>query len=254
MQRDTIVDKEAANRPVVQEEADVEIELVELFYRLIEKLKYIVAASVLFALLALLITVFGITPKYSATSKLYVTNAKDSAINLSDLQIGTYLAADYQEVFQNWHVHERVIQRLNLPYSYKQLSDMLSVTNPSGTRILYISITAEDPDEAKLVADTYAKVAQEFITATMETEEPNIFQEALKPSAPSSPSLTRNVVLGFLLGMLFSCGVIVVMFITDDRIRTSEDIERYIELPTLGVVSLQSSNKVMPKNKKRRTV
>ena len=59
---------------------------------------------------------------YTATSKLYVVNTKDSAINLSDLQIGNYLASDYTEVFSNWHVHEMVLQRLGLDYTYSQLA------------------------------------------------------------------------------------------------------------------------------------
>ena len=38
----------------------------------------------------------------------------DTTISLSDLQIGTNLAADYQEVFKNWHVHELVDKRLGI--------------------------------------------------------------------------------------------------------------------------------------------
>lgn len=79
------------------------------------------------------------------------------------------------EVFKNWHVHEMVIQRLGVNYSYKQLSNMVSVSNPTDTRILYITVTDADPNEAKLIADTYAQVAKEFIATTMDTEEPNPF-------------------------------------------------------------------------------
>ena len=85
---------------------DDEINLVELLYRLIEKWKIIALASLLGALIAAVYTFCFITPMYTATSKLYVVNTKDSAINLSDLQIGNYLASDYTEVFSNWHVHE----------------------------------------------------------------------------------------------------------------------------------------------------
>lgn len=222
-----------------QQEDEIQIDLVELFYRLLEKLAWIVAASLAGAILAFCVTYFLITPQYTATTKLYVLNTSDSAINLSDLQIGTYLAADYQEVFNNWHVHERVIQRLNLPYTYKEISDMLEISNPSDTRVLYISVTSPDPQEAKQIADTYANVAQEFIATTMETEEPNLFEEALLPTIPSSPSLVKNVLIGFLLGLFGACGLITVWFIVDDRIRTSEDLERYLGLTTLGAMPLQ---------------
>ena len=46
--------------------------------------------------------------------------------------------------------------------------------------------------------------------------------------------------LGFLLGLVVSCGIIVVQFLVDDRLRSSDDIEKYVQLPTLGVMPKQS--------------
>ena len=105
-----------AGRP--DEGGEDEIDIVELMYRLLEKWKIIVLACILGALIAGVYTICFVTPMYTATSKLYVVNAKDSAINLSDLQVGNYLASDYTEVFSNWHVHEMVLERLGLDYTY----------------------------------------------------------------------------------------------------------------------------------------
>ena len=218
---------------------EYEIDLLELFYRLLENAKYIVVAALIGALLAWSYTVVVIAPKYTATSKLYVLNTGDSAINLSDLQIGNYLASDYQEVFKNWHVHEMVIERLGLSYSYRTLSKMVSVSNPTNTRILYITATSTDPEEAKVLADTYADVAREFIATTMDTREPNMFEEALRPTSPSSPSKTRNVAIGFMLGFIAACGIITVRYLMDDKIHSSEDVEKYLGIPTLGMLPMQ---------------
>ena len=218
-----------------------EIDVVELFYRLLENIRYIIVAALIGALLSWAYTVVIVSPKYTATSKLYVLNTGDSAIALSDLQIGTYLASDYQEVFKNWHVHEMVIERLDLPYSYKTLTNMIKVTNPNNTRILYISATSTDPEEAKSIADTYAEVAREFIATTMDTREPNLFEEALRPTSPSSPSKSRNVMLGFILGFIIACGVITVKYLMDDKIHSSDDVEKYIGIPTLGMLPMQQS-------------
>ena len=240
-------EKQALDRkqPLVgqsEESVDGEVDVVELLYRLIEKWKIIVLACLFGALIAAVYTFCFITPIYTATSKLYVVNAKDSAINLSDLQIGNYLASDYTEVFSNWHVHEMVLQRLGLDYTYSQLAGMVSVKNPKDTRILYVSVVSDDPQEAKDMADTYAQVAREFIAVKMDTEQPNIFEEALLPSMPSSPNKSKNILLGFMVGLLLSCGVIVVQFLLDDRLRSVDDIEKYVQLPTLGVMPKQTKN------------
>lgn len=235
---------------VKQDSDEMEIDLIELMYRLLEKAKVIILAALAGAIIAAVVTFQFMTPTYTATSKLYVLNSKDSALSLSDLQIGTQLASDYIEVFSNWHVHEMVIQRLGLDYTYTQLDNMVSVSNPADTRILYIEVEAGSPEEAKDLADTYAVVAQEFIAAKMETEMPNVFEEALQPSKPSSPNKTRNVILGFLLGAVLACGIIVVQFITDDRIRTSESLEKYLGMSTLGMMPTTKGNEVTKGRKK----
>ena len=230
---------------------ELEIDLIELMYRLLEKAKLIILVAIAGAIIAGVITFQFMTPTYTATSKLYVLNSKDSALSLSDLQIGTQLASDYIEVFSNWHVHEMVIQRLGLDTTYTELDKRVSVSNPSGTRILYIKVNAESPEAAKDLADTYALVAQEFIAAKMETEMPNVFEEALTPSKPSSPNKTRNVILGFLLGAVLACGIVVVQFLTDDRIRTSESLEKYLNMPTLGMMPATKGNEVSKKRKNK---
>ena len=223
---------------------ETEIDLVALFYRFLEKLHWVLLTALLGAL------IFGVwvycfaTPKYSATAKIYIVGS-DTAISLSDLQIGSNLAADYQEVFKNWHVHELVDQRLNLDYSYSRLSSMLTVTNPANTHVLYVTIVSPDPQEAKLLADTYAQVAREFIAAKMDMREPNIFEEARLPDRPVSPRKTRSIILGFLLGMLAALAVVTIRFISDDRICTAEDVAKVGNLTTLGMIPVQDAGRMV---------
>ncbi len=223
------------------EQETMEIDLAELFIRMLDKWYWIILSALICTLIMGVYTFQFVTPQYQSTSKLYVVNSKNSAINLSDLQIGNYLAKDYTEVFTNWHVHERVIEELNLPYTYTELNRMVNVSNPSDTRILYITVTSPNPQEAKVMADTYAKVACEFIAVKMDQEQPNIFEEARVPIQPSSPNKTRNLLLGFLIGVVIAAAIITVQFISDDRIRTPEEIEKLLGLPTLGVVTEQAT-------------
>ena len=220
-----------------------EIDLIALFFRLLENAVWILLVAAVCAVATALFTMYMITPTYKATSGLYVVSRQDSAINLSDLQIGSTLTNDYKEVFNNWHVQETVLQRLGLNYSYGQLKNMVSLSNPTNTRILYITATSVSPDEAKSLADTYAQVAREFIGATMDAQQPTIFMEALWPSSPSSPSLLRNTAIGFLIGFVLSCAVVTLLFIMDDRIRNQEDIDKYLQVPLLGMMPKQKTQR-----------
>ena len=224
----------------VAEEED-EIDLGALFYRFLEKVHWIILTALIGAAIAGVMVFKFVTPIYEATSKIYIVGS-DTTISLTDLQIGSNLAADYQEVFKNWHVHELVDKRLNLDYSYTKLAGMITITNPQNTHVLYVNVKSPDPQEAKVIADTYAQVAREFIATKMDMREPNIFEEAKLPDRPVTPKKTRDIIIGFVIGALLAMAVIAIKFFSDDRILTSEDITKVGNLATLGMIPLQDLN------------
>lgn len=227
----------------VQNRTDEEdtIDLLELMYRLLDSWKLIVCLALIGAILAGVITVFFITPKYQSTSTIYVLSRRDSAINMSDLQIGTALTNDYIKVFSMWEVHEQVISNLNLPYSYTQMRNMLTVKNDSNTRMLDITVTSADPQEAAAIANEYARVASQYIADTMATDKPSIMSVALVPANPVSPSKTKNVLLGFMAGIVLAAGYVVIRMLTDDTIKTAEDIRKCTGLVTLALVPVEET-------------
>ena len=235
----------------IQKKIETEIDPLELIRHILSHIGIILFVAVLCMAIAGVYTIYYVTPVYESTAKLYVLNSGDSAINLSDLQVGAYLASDYIEVFNTWEVHQMVINNLALPYSKDDMQSMLTVRNPSNTRILYISFTSPDPHEAMVIANEYATVAIQFISKTMSTEEPNIMSEALEPAAPASPKITLNVVFGFILGLFLSAGAIALRFVIDDKIKTAEDIRKYTNLPVLAVVPTLKRKRMHTKSGKR---
>ena len=226
------------------------IDLVDLFYRLLASWKLIVCLAVVFAIVAGVYTIYFVTPQYRATSIIYVLSP-ESILNMSSLQLGTALTSDYIKVFDMWEVHEEVISNLNLNYSYTQMRKMLSVTNSSGTRMLDISVTSPSPSEAAAVANEYAKVASSYIQETMATDKPNIMSRALEPANPISPSRTRNILLGFVLGGMLAAGIVVLRFLMDDKLKTAEDIRDYTGLVTLAVVPVDEKDSLNDGNEKK---
>ena len=236
---------------IINKKTETEIDPIELMRHLLAHIGAIVFIAFLCTAIAGLYTFYYVTPIYESTAKLYVLNSGDSAINLSDLQVGAYLASDYIEVFKTWEVHEMVIQNLGLPYSNDYMQGMLSIANPSNTRILYITFKSPDPHEAMEIANEYAAVAISFISKTMSTEEPNIMSEALEPVYPTSPRKTFNLMLGFIVGLMISVGAIALRFVIDDKIKTADDIRKYSNLSVLAVVPTLRRNRMHRKSAKR---
>lgn len=245
--------KEAEGYAGRQEEAPVQtINLVALFFRILENLKYVVLCAVVMAVLGGCYAKYTITPTYSATAKLYILGQAGSSINLNSLQIGTVLTMDYQEVFKTWEVHEMVRQELDLPYNYGQLQSMLTVTNPEDTRVLYITVVHTDAQLAADIANAYAKAAKTFILETMDSEAPSSFSVALTPGNASAASKSSYIALGFLFGTLLSVGIIALHFVFDDRPRGPEDVEEVCGLPTLAVIPAMKPKTTLPGQAKER--
>ncbi len=228
-----------ARYQVDDDNTELEIDLVELMYRLLEKAKWIIAAALVGMLISGVYTKCFVTPTYEATSKLYVQERKDKMVDLSSLNLATQLAADYVQVFNNWHVHESVIRSLDLPYTYRQIQRMLTISIPDDTRIIEITVTSESPQEAYDIAMAYAKVAPSFIEAKMETSRPNVFEEARIPTKPASPNTMLNVAIGTFLGAAAAVAVIFVQFVSDDRVRNAEILQKRLGLATLGMMPVQ---------------
>lgn len=228
-----------ATIPQTQPEDVATIDLVELMYRLLAGWKMIACFAVVLAIAFGVYTTYFVTPMYQATSTIYVLSRRDSAINMSDLQIGTALTNDYIKVFQMWEVHEAVISNLGLPYSYSQMRNMLSVVNASDTRMLDITITSPSPTEAAAIANEYAEVVSQYIADTMATDKPSIMSVALAPTNPVSPNKTRNIMMGFLLGGIFAAGIITVRMLINDTYKSAEDIRRYTGLVTLAIIPVE---------------
>ena len=223
-------------------DAERTIDLVELAYCLLKGWKLILCLALICAAAAGAYSFLLVTPMYEASSTIYVLNRSDSAIDFSDLQIGTALTKDYIKVFQMWEVHEQVISSMKLPYSYDEMQNMIRVTNAADTRMLDITAVSPDPEEAASVSNAYARVASQYIADTMSTDKPNIMSVALVPANPVSPNRTRSILLGFLAGGFTGCAYLLLRQFTDDRYKSAEEIRRWTGLVTLASVPMEDAS------------
>ena len=218
------------------------IDLIGLFFSILEKFWLVVICAVVGAMLMGWMASRS-TTTYTATAKLYIVDTSSGSINFNNLQLGTVLTLDYQEVFKTWEVHEMVIDELGLPYSYEQMQSLLSITNPEDTRILYITVAYPDAKMAAEIANAYARAAKTFIINTMRGEEPSDFSIALQPSVGYTVSKSSRMVMGFMLGSVLAVGLITLLFVLDNRPRSPESIETYGGIPTLAVFPDRPKNK-----------
>ena len=212
-----------------------EIDLVEIFYLMLDNIGKILICLLAGAILAFAGTRFLISPKYQATAKMYIVSAsKSSVVDISDLNLSSALRADYRELLTNRPLLEKVVEQLDLrnedgePMDYKTLLNMVSVTNPTDTRIINITATTTDPQLSADIANAMANEGKLDLPRIMQTDEPSIYEPAIVPTRKSSPSYSRNTLIGGLLGALACMAVLIVRFLMNDTISTPDDVYKYL--------------------------
>ena len=216
---------------------EVEIDLLDLLGYYINRLPWLIIALVIGALAAGLYTHFLVPDKYTATAKMYMVSASsDTVVNLSDLNLGSSLSSDYVELMKSRPIIETVAEKLGLDYTYSQMLDMISMSVVSNTRIIRVSATSRDPQEAMDIANQLARTAKTQLPDVMATPSPTIAENAVLPKSKSSPNMKKNILLGALLGLVAMLAVLTVIYLLDDTIKTAEDVEHEFGVMPLSVV------------------
>lgn len=223
----------------VRNNDEIEIDLRQIFAVIMSKIVIIILVGIITGLLAFIGSKLLIKPVYKSQTSLYVLNQqKQGTTTLSDLQSSAKLTEDYMILVKSRTVTEKVISELNLNMTNGGLANSISVSTPSDSRVLEITISSHDPYEAKRIADKVAEISADSICDIMQIEKVNIFEEANVPTAPSSPNCMKNAMLAFVLGFVLAVAVVVIRFVMNDTINTSDDIERYLGISTLALIPL----------------
>lgn len=231
----------------------IEIDLWEVAGVLFSKWWLIILVGITAAIIGFALSFFVVTPQYQSTTKIYILNKSDSqTVTYSDVQLGTQLTKDYSELINSRYVIEEVIQKLDLKLDYSSLKKKIEVSSPADTRIVSITVEDKDPVVAMNIANAVRESASAHIRNVMDIDAVNIVESANMPSEKSSPSYFKWTVVGGVIGVIFICAIILIGYLMDDTIKTSEDVERFLGLSTLGMIPLIETGEGNGKKKKKR--
>lgn len=222
------------------QQAEQQIDLLELLMIYLRKWWLIVLCGILTAGITLLYTYFCITPLYRAGVSIYVNNMRSGEyienVTSSDLSTSKMLVNTYVNIISSNTVLEKVIADAGLDYTPDQLRGMLSASQVDETEIFRVYITHPDPNEAARIANAVADIAPAEIEEFVEGSSCKIIDYAQVPQSRVSPSYSRNTLLGGVVGAFAVVCVLTLLHFMDVRLKSEEDLEDLFELPVLGQI------------------
>ena len=223
----------------MKEQDIIEINVIQLLKALWKKKLIVVLVAIVTGAMAFAYSAFLVKPQFSSTTRIYVVNRNQDdkpGLTNQDLQAGTYLVKDYREIILSQDVLEKVVTDLGLPINSKTLAQKVKVTVPADTRIVSISVSDHRPDEASRIANALREVAAQKIISVTRVSDVTTLEEARPATAPSSPNIRRNTLMGIGAGAGLVIVVVLLVEILDDRVKRPEDIEEVMKISLLGVI------------------
>lgn len=217
------------------------IELRELLEILLKRKLLIVIITLTCTVVGGIYSAFLITPMYKSETTLMVNGAKNMSDIASSLDIGSInlsqkLVVTYGEIVKSRIVLEQTIKHLKLDMTYEELFKKITAQQVGGTEILKISVEDEDPVEAAKIANKISGVFVKEVMRILKVNNVETIDKAIPMPKPINIKITLNVAISMILGLMFGVFVAFMMEYLDNTIKTENDIEKYLELPVLGLI------------------
>lgn len=228
------------------------------YVRILHKNWVMIVAITLLGICAAAAASILMTPKYEASTQLYVSVRNESQ-GSGDLVQGSNFARQsvqsYVNIVTTDSVLSPVIDTLGLPDSSAELAEQVTASAPLNTSLVDITVSDDDPVQAAEIANaigaSFAHIVQEQLEV-IESEDAvspvklTTVQPAVVPGAPVSPRVTLNIALGFLVGFALGIGVSVLRTVLDTRIHSLHDIEQVTDAPMVGGITFDPEAKQRP--------
>lgn len=220
-----------------------EIDLLKLFKALWHKAWLLVLSACLCGAIVLSCTYFFVDPIYEAGAKLYVNNSSISvgsaslSISSGDISAAKSLVETYIVILQTRQVLDDVIDQAELDMTYEELKEKISAAPVSSTEVFEVLVTDTDPNRAEKIANTIADILPAKISDIVDGSSMRIVDYAIVPSEKSGPSLSKNTLIGALVGFLICSAFIVVSTMFDNVVRDENYLlNTYPDIPVLAIV------------------
>ncbi len=221
---------------------EIEIDLLHIIKLLWKKIWIIAIAMILVGALCFSYAAFFVEPQYESTALMYVNNSSLSlggtgfSISATELSAAKSLLEIYVVILQTRLTLEQVIEEANLDYTYEQLKKMVSAKAVNGTEIFSVTVTSGDPAEAQRIVSTIVDVLPDRISEVVDGSSVRLVDYPVIATHRTSPSYTKFAMIGILVGLVASCGVIIVMDLLDTTVRSEDYLNQKYDIPVLAVV------------------
>jgi succinoglycan biosynthesis transport protein ExoP len=119
----------------------------------------------------------------------------------------------------------------------QRLDEQKAETNAMSEKMVQYNILKREAEANKLMYEgILTKLREAGIAASLKASNIRVIDPAMIPSSPARPARTRNIALAFLVGLVGGVGLALLREYLDNTVKTPDDVETLVRLPSLAVV------------------
>jgi len=218
----------------------LEIDLIQMMRAVWRHIVLIVLAMIVGGGAGFALAHYVIPAKYQASALLYVNNSSlsvgSTSISLSDISASQTLVDTYIAILKTRLTLNDVIKEAGVDYTFGEMKGMIGAKSVNGTEIFEVTVTSKDPEEAERIANTIVKVLPDKITQIVDGSSVRTVDLAVVPKSKCSPSERTYTLMGALIGLLLSCGIVALRELLNEQIMSEDELIETYGLPVLAVI------------------
>lgn len=214
------------------------LELREIIDIIKKRKKLIILITLSFIIISGVFSFFVLPPTYEASVSVLIGKLPNDQqqIQYNDVMMYQKLLKTYSEIAKSRLVAEKTIKSLNKNITFDEFKSCVTVTPQVDTQIMMIKVKSKDPKDAMVTVNALSFSFIEEAMKLYPTGNVQILDSAEIPDKPIKPNKKLNLAIAFVLGIMVSLGIIFLIEYMDNTIKTEEDVEKYINIPVIGII------------------
>lgn len=227
------------------------ISLREIYGILKNRIRLILAITIVFMIITALISYYLLTPIYQTSTELLISQQQsETGLDTQSIETDLQLVATYSEIITSPVILEQVISQLGLEMSYEELQNKVTVEIAESSQLLTIVVEDADLAVAVEIANQTAEIFEAEIMELMNVDNVSILSPAvvMENQTPISPNPPLNILLGAIVGLLVGAAAAMILRYLDTTLRGEKDIQDVLGIPVLGAISPMNEEEDIPAN------
>jgi len=159
------------------------------------------------------------------------------------------LAAERKKAIRNAETEYRTAMQREKLLAEALAAQKIEANTFNQNSIQYNIIKRQVDTEKQLYDGLLQRMKEAGVSAGLKSNNIHIVDPAKPPRQPYKPNKMLNLALGLMAGLILGVGLAFFVEHLDSSVKTPDDIDRYIKLPSLGVIPSMAS--LLPSSRRR---